>query len=81
MTVLYGRKDKEMNHLILHYKGRDDWERPVYEANGRLYVDVDPRKDSIPNICTKYNNEFYGEPDTPISDDTHVEFHPRRDVW
>lgn len=47
MTVLYGRKDKEMNHLILHYKGRDDWERPVYEANGRLYVDVDPRKDSI----------------------------------
>ena len=70
-----------MNKLILHYKGRDDWERPVYEANERLYVDVDPRKNRAPIICTKNNNEFYGEPDTPISEDTQVEFVPMRDVW
>lgn len=70
-----------MKKLILHYKGRDDWERPVYEANDRLYVDVDPRKDRVPQICTKYNNDFYGEPDTPIAEDTQLEFVPCRDVW
>lgn len=70
-----------MKKLILHYKGRDDWERPVYEADDRLYVDVDPRKDRVPQICTKYNNDFYGEPDTPIAEDTQLEFVPCRDVW
>lgn len=70
-----------MKKLILHYKGRDDWERPVYEAKDRLYVDVDPRKDRVPQICTKYNNDFYGEPDTPIDEDTQLEFVPCRDVW
>ena len=70
-----------MKKLILHYKGRDDWERPVYEANDRLYVDVAPRKDRVPQICTKYNNDFYGEPDTPIAEDTQLEFVPCRDVW
>lgn len=70
-----------MKIMILKYKGRDDWDRPVYEANGLLYVDVDPRKDCAPNICTKYNNDFYGEPDTPISDDIQLEFVPGRDVW
>lgn len=53
--------------LTLTYIGRDDWDRPVYEADGRLYVDVDPRAGRAPNICTKINNEFHGEPDTPIS--------------
>lgn len=70
-----------MKKLILHYKGRDDWERPVYEADNRLYVDVDPRKDRVPQICTKYNNDFYGEPDTPIAEDMQLEFVPCRDVW
>ena len=55
-----------MKKLTLNYKGRDSWSRPVYEANGNLYVDVDPRKGWKPNIHTKYNNEFDGEPDMPI---------------
>ena len=70
-----------MRKLILNYKGRDDWERPVYEANGRLYVDVNPRKECSPKICTKYNSDFYGEPDIPIAGNVTVEFVPYRDTW
>ena len=63
------------NRLILH------WDRPVYEASGRLYVDVNPQKGWSAKICTKYNNDFYGEPDTPISETIEVEFVPSRDLW
>lgn len=70
-----------MRKLVLSYKGCDDWERPVYEAEGRLYVDVDPRKERNPKICTKNNNDFYGEPDTPIAEDIEVEFVPHRLTW
>lgn len=70
-----------MKEMTLNYKGRDSWSRPVYEANGRLYVDVDPRKDWKPNICTKYNNEFDGEPDEPIPADTRITFVSGRDTW
>lgn len=31
-----------MEKLVLIFKGRDDWDRPVYESNGQLYVDVNP---------------------------------------
>jgi len=66
--------------LVLKYLGRDSWSRPVYEdSKGRLYVDVDPCKDQPPKICTKYNNEFDGEPDCPVSGE--IEFIPHRDVW
>lgn len=68
--------------LKLNFLGRDSWDRPVYQTeDGTLYVDVDPRKDLAPNLCTKYNNAFDGEPDTPISGNVEVEFIPRRDVW
>jgi len=70
-----------MKKLVLTYKGRDSWHRPVYEANGRLYVDVDPREGWDPNICTKHNNDFDGEPDVPIAKDIELEFEPRRDIW
>ena len=70
-----------MKKLLLIYQGRDDWDRPVYEAEEHLYVDVDPRRRCQPNICTKLNNDFYGEPDTPISDDFEIEFVPYRDTW
>lgn len=70
-----------MKKLVLNYKGRDDWDRPVYEAEGRLYVDVNPRKGWKPGICTKLNNDFYGEPDMPIAEDIEVEFVPERDLW
>lgn len=70
-----------MKELVLQYKGRDSWCRPVYEADERLYVDVDPRKSFKPNICSKYNNEYDGEPDEPIPEDTEVRFAPCRDTW
>ena len=70
-----------MKKLTLNYKGRDSWDRPVYEAEGVLYVDVDPRKGWRRNICTKYNNEFDGEPDEPISEDIQIKFVPGRDLW
>jgi hypothetical protein len=44
-----------------------------------LYVDVDPRKNRNPNICTKQSNEFDGEPCSPV--DAEFEFIPARDTW
>ncbi len=70
-----------MKKLVLTYKGCDDWDRPVYETEGRLYVDTDPRKGCSPNLCTKCNNDFYGEPDMPIAEETEVEFVPSRVTW
>ena len=70
-----------MEKLTLNYKGHDSWSRPVYEAGGNLYVDVDPRKGWKPNIHTKYNDEFDGEPDMPISENIQIEFIPCRDTW
>jgi len=65
--------------LTLTHIGRDSWDRPVYECGDKLYVDVDPRKNWAPNIHTKNNNEFDGEPDWPIPDGTVIIFIPRRD--
>jgi hypothetical protein len=72
---------KEHRKLILTYRGRDSWDRPVYECDSRLYVDVDPRKNREPEICTKAENEFDGEPDSPIAEDLEVVFIPSRDTW
>lgn len=75
-----------MSKLTLTHIGRDSWSRPVYECEGRMFVDVDPRSHRPPEICTKYNNTFDGEPDTPIAvmeqyKDVEVEFVPCRDIW
>ena len=70
-----------MKKLVLNHIGRDNWERPVYECEGRLYVDVDPREGHNPDICTKQSNAFYGEPLEPIEEDTDIEFVPERDIW
>ena len=67
--------------LTLTHIGRDSWDRPVYECEGRLYVDVDPRKNSQPEICTKQNNSFDDEPLDPISANTEIVFIPHRDTW
>ncbi len=67
--------------MLLILQGRDSWDRPVYKGpDGNLYVDVDPRKDWGPNICTKYQNDFDGEPDTPVKGVDFI-FTPCRDVW
>lgn len=67
--------------MLLILQGRDSWGRPVYKGpDGNLYVDVDPRKGWEPNICTKYQNDFDGEPDDPVRGVDFI-FTPYRDVW
>ncbi|MCL2620252.1 MAG: hypothetical protein FWD97_04885 [Defluviitaleaceae bacterium] len=70
-----------MKKLTLMHIGRDSWDRPVYECDGKLYVDVDPLGHLPPNICTKANNEFDGEPNCPVGDDVEFTFVPSRDTW
>ena len=49
------------NQKPIILKGRDSWDRPVYkDLSGRLLVDVDPRRDRKPAICTKQGNAFEG---------------------
>lgn len=73
--------------LILTHKGRDGWDRPVYEdKDGRLWVDVDPMADQQPKLCTVLDNIFGGEPDTPMEvmkryKGVPVVFEPERDTW
>lgn len=70
-----------MEKLTLYYKGRDSWGRPVYESDGKLFVDVDPQKGSKPDICSKQGNEFDGEPDVSVREDVQISFVPCRDTW
>lgn len=68
-----------MMKKTLTYIGRDDWSRPLYrDENGRIWVDVDPRSDYAPCLCTITDT---GEPCDPMRPDIEVEFVPRRDVW
>lgn len=71
----------DKNKLILSFLGYDSWDRPVYECGEHLYVDVDPRKNMKPDICTKCNNQFDGEPDSPIDENAELEFVPSRVTW
>ena len=58
------------NQKPIILKGRDSRCRPVYEdLSGRLLVDVDPREDREPDICTKQENTFNGEPCDPVEGD------------
>lgn len=38
-------------------------------------------KERKADIHTKCDNDFYGEPDMPISENLEVEFVPGRDTW
>jgi len=73
--------------LILSFIGRDSWDRPVYEdADGRKWKDTDPRLGRPPRLCTALNNDFDGEPNTPMYamkryDQYEVIFKPQRDTW
>lgn len=63
----------------LTHVGRDDWSRPLYrDENGRIWVDVEPRSNYTPCLCTITD---VGEPCDPMRPDIEVEFVPRRDVW
>ena len=53
--------------------GIDNWDRPVYQdEKGKLYKDVNLGTGCLA-LCTATNNQFYGEPDTPISDNINIE--------
>lgn len=75
------RWEVQLPKLQLQLLGRDSWSRPVYECEGKLYVDIDPRADRQPDICTKQGNDFDGEPCGPIQEWMEVEFLPHRDTW
>ncbi|MDR1840813.1 MAG: hypothetical protein LBQ86_02700 [Holophagales bacterium] len=64
--------------LELTFIGLDSWSRPVYRGNSGLYVDVDPRRDRPPEICTKCNNDYEGEPDWSVPETTQIVFSPSR---
>lgn len=76
-----------MEKLTLNYFGCDSWDRPLYkDKDGKIFVDVSPLSRCEPEICTKYNNQPEGEPDTLISvmesyKGVDVEFVPQRAVW
>lgn len=73
--------------LVLTVLGRDTWDRPVYrDDGGRLWKDTDPRTGRPPRLCTAFNNDFDGEPDTPMCamkryDQYEIIFNPQRDTW
>ena len=58
--------------LNIKFIGIDNWDRPVYkDENGRILKDTNFGIGEIA-LCTSSNNSFYGEPDTPINEDTKV---------
>lgn len=73
--------------LSLTYKGRDSWDRPVYEdETGKLWKDVEPRAGRGPKLCSALYNAFDGEPDTPLEvmegyKGVALIFKPKRDTW
>ncbi|MFA6805725.1 MAG: hypothetical protein WCR17_07130 [Candidatus Methanomethylophilaceae archaeon] len=73
--------------IKLTFKGMDSWDRPVYEdENGRLWKDVDPRKNRKADLCTVQNNEFDGEPSTNMCyikqyENVKIKFIPERITW
>jgi len=73
--------------LLLRHKGRDIWDRPVYEdKTGKLWKDVEPMPDIQPNLYTALGNDFDGEPNLPMScmkkyNGVMVVFEPERDTW
>lgn len=73
--------------LLLRHKGRDSWDRPVYEdENGKLWKDVEPGINCKPKLCSALYNAFDGEPDTPLEvmaryKDKAIVFIPKRDTW
>lgn len=73
--------------LLLRHKGRDSWDRPVYEdETGKLWKDVEPGANCGPKLCSALYNAFDGEPDTPMQymkkyEGVPVVFLPERDTW
>lgn len=53
--------------LILRYIGEDFWSRPVYQDQyNRLWKDIELGDSETPSLYSVTNNEFDGEPLSPI---------------
>jgi len=65
--------------MKLVFIGWDNFERPVYDYEGILYYDTDPRAHVPPSIYTKQENEFNGEPCGRITEK--CKFYPKRKTW
>lgn len=62
-------EETDKKELIVKFIGIDSWDRPVYkDKKGNLYKDVNLGMGEI-SLCTSANNQFEGEPDTPINDE------------
>lgn len=75
-----------IQELNLKYLGMDSWDRPVYsDPDGNLWKDVDPRPGMMAILCSASNNDFDGEPDTPMEviykQQVQVSFEPCRITW
>lgn len=60
-----------MEKIKIKQVGFDSWDREVFQTQKGTYV-VDVNLDyshQAMKLCTKYNNEFDGEPDTPLKTD------------
>ena len=73
--------------ITLKFLGMDSWGRPVYEdETGTLWKDVNPCRQSEPELRAAYGNNFDGEPDVLMSGmkryaDAEAQFLPERIVW
>lgn len=67
--------------LRLEYRGRVSWDRPVYECDGRLYVDVDPRRSRPADICTKQGNALTASPATLFRRERSLSLSQSGDTW
>lgn len=66
--------------LILNYRGKDSWGRQVYEDQyGLLWKDIDNRIGWLEPLYS-CNNEFEGEPCSPMRKDIECVFVPKRNV-
>lgn len=59
------------NVRTMEFIGVDFWERPVYKCieNGHLWKDVSLGMSDTPELYSSSNNEFDGEPSSPIKSD------------
>lgn len=58
--------------LKIKLVGIDSWDRPVYkDKEGNIYKDVNLGRGEL-DLHTAVNNDFYGEPDSPINSDIKV---------
>ena len=65
---------QKTNEKILKVKfiGIDNWDRPVYkDEKGNIFKDTNLRHGTLA-LCTSVNNDFYGEPEASINENTKV---------